>query len=98
MTWKLFQIGYNFYFQEQCLDTMIRDQLHKTLEKIESLENPLDYENVLTTCPSHKRVIIKLPGSEYLLGIIIHWKDDPQIEYRNSIELVKVISPLELLD
>ena len=94
MVWKFLEIGFNFYFQVECLDGVERDKVHKTLHAIRNLDNPLEYEGVLTSCPQQERIIVRVASSDLFMGLIIHNDDDPK--YSHCIELVKIINPTEI--
>ncbi|MCE2507591.1 MAG: hypothetical protein J4F36_14215 [Nitrosopumilaceae archaeon] len=94
MTWKLLEIGYNFYFQYECLDGMERHHVKKTLDTIRELDDPLSYERLITSCPQHERLIVNAIDSKLLIGLIVHNDDDPK--FQHCLELVKIFNPSEL--
>ena len=58
------------------------------------MDDPLQYEGVLTSCPQQERIIVRVVDSDLFLGLIIHNDSDPK--YSHCIELVKIINPAEI--
>ena len=94
LSWQLLEIGYNFYFQFECLDGMERDHVQRTLTAIRALDDPLTYDQLLTSCPQHERLIISVIDSDLLLCLILHDANDDK--YPNCLELVKITNSNEL--
>ena len=92
MVWQVFQLGYRFYFQENSYNGFIRDKIHKTTGTLCLMEDPTRYPDSVT-CPIDQRhVVVPIGETDLLLAFILHDDNDTVIEYRHSIELVRLIN------
>ena len=90
--WTALQLGYRFYFIKETYPTTQRVKIQETIEELCRMDDPKKYQNLLS-CNHDKWCVVNVKDTDLLMGIIIHYADDPIEEYRNCIELVNIINP-----
>jgi hypothetical protein len=90
--WKTLQLGYRFFLLVASYPAITRIRIQETIDELSGMDDPKKYHSLLS-CNNDKWCVVNIKDTDLLLAIIIHYNEDPIIEYRNCIELVNIINP-----
>lgn len=89
MTWTLATKGNLFYFQEDALRGIDRDEWKNFKDKLREIDDPRKF--AIVSCPDHEhKVVLQVPNTDYFLLTYIHDSTFLHPEFGKCIIFVKL--------